>query len=207
GRTGDQGSGGTEEQGGQVGGHGNEGDVRNIIVNNDQRGCSYKEFLACNPKEYDEKGGAIVYTCWIEKIESVQDARSTNKAERPLLGCHGKTAGHAAYTNRFHELARLVPHLKAGKLTDEAVRNRPLKKNPKKRGIRGDPNRDKNARYKNKRTRTWNAFATTTNPDCRVAPRIVNPMNARNPTAAPRACYECRGTDHFKAACPRLNQA
>nr|GFB16396.1 reverse transcriptase domain-containing protein [Tanacetum cinerariifolium] len=34
-------------------------------------GCTYKEFLACNPKEYDGKGGVIVYTCWIEKMESV----------------------------------------------------------------------------------------------------------------------------------------
>ncbi|GKE27805.1 hypothetical protein Tco_1443189 [Tanacetum coccineum] len=48
-----------------------QGDVRNVIVNNDQRGCAYKEFLACNPKEYDGKGGAIVYTRWIEKMESV----------------------------------------------------------------------------------------------------------------------------------------
>ncbi|GKB27845.1 hypothetical protein Tco_0867246 [Tanacetum coccineum] len=36
-------------------------------------GCSYKEFLACNPKEYDGKGGAIVYTRWIEKMELVQN--------------------------------------------------------------------------------------------------------------------------------------
>ncbi|GJT06206.1 hypothetical protein Tco_0840668 [Tanacetum coccineum] len=50
-----------------------QGDVRNVIVNNDRRGCTYKEFLAGNPKEYDGKGGAIVYTRWIEKIESVQD--------------------------------------------------------------------------------------------------------------------------------------
>ncbi|GJT27873.1 putative reverse transcriptase domain-containing protein [Tanacetum coccineum] len=50
-----------------------QGDVRNVLVSNDQRGCTYKEFLACNPKEYDGKGGAIVYTCWIEKMESVQD--------------------------------------------------------------------------------------------------------------------------------------
>ncbi|GKD70658.1 hypothetical protein Tco_1324748 [Tanacetum coccineum] len=50
-----------------------QGDERNVIVNNDQRGCTYKEFLACNPKEYDGKGCAIVYTHLIEKMESVQD--------------------------------------------------------------------------------------------------------------------------------------
>ncbi|GJS70740.1 hypothetical protein Tco_0703581 [Tanacetum coccineum] len=49
------------------------GDVRNVIMNNGRRGCTYKEFLACNPKEYDGKGGVIVYTRWIEKMESVQD--------------------------------------------------------------------------------------------------------------------------------------
>ncbi|GJW42700.1 reverse transcriptase domain-containing protein [Tanacetum coccineum] len=41
--------------------------------------------------------------------------------------------------------------------------------------------------------------------DCRVVPRNVNPINAKNLTA--RACYECGSTDHVKAACPRLNQA
>nr|GEZ01043.1 hypothetical protein [Tanacetum cinerariifolium] len=47
--------------------------VRNVLVNNNLAGCSYKEFLACNPKEYDGKGGAVVLTRWIEKTESVQD--------------------------------------------------------------------------------------------------------------------------------------
>ncbi|GJV74426.1 reverse transcriptase domain-containing protein [Tanacetum coccineum] len=173
-------------------------------------------------------------------------------------------AGHAAYTDRFYELARLVPHLvtpenkridryiyglasqirgmvaatepatirkamqKAGTLIDEAIRNGSLRKNT------------------DKRTRTRNAFATTVNPvtreytgttpkcmncnlhhtpgspcracfscnrirhlakDCRVVPRMVNPKNARNPTGTRGACFECGGTDHFKAACPRLNQA
>ncbi|GJS69527.1 hypothetical protein Tco_0702368 [Tanacetum coccineum] len=49
------------------------GDVGNATEGNDRRGCTYKEFLACNPKEYDGKGGAIVYTRWIEKMESVHD--------------------------------------------------------------------------------------------------------------------------------------
>ena len=67
----------------QVGNHANhpenvandntQGNVRNVIVDNARRGCTYKEFLACNPKEYDGKGGAVVYTRWIKKIESIQD--------------------------------------------------------------------------------------------------------------------------------------
>ncbi|GKC67722.1 hypothetical protein Tco_1100320 [Tanacetum coccineum] len=138
GRTGDQGNGGIDEQGGQVCDQGNQGnnqgnnrnqnskavndniqgDVRNVIVNNGQRGCSYKEFLACNPKEYNGKGGAIVYTRWIEKMESVQDMSGcrddqkvkyttgsfvgkaltwwnsqihTHEAKRPFFVWHGKT--------------------------------------------------------------------------------------------------------------------
>ncbi|GJW81378.1 hypothetical protein Tco_0145353 [Tanacetum coccineum] len=47
----------------------NQGNVRNM--NNGRGSYSYKEFMACNPKDYDGKGGAIVYTRWIEKIESV----------------------------------------------------------------------------------------------------------------------------------------
>nr|GEV84988.1 reverse transcriptase domain-containing protein [Tanacetum cinerariifolium] len=47
--------------------------VRNVLVNGNRVGCSYKEFLACNPKEYDGKGGAVVLTCWIKKIEFVHD--------------------------------------------------------------------------------------------------------------------------------------
>ncbi|GJX39697.1 reverse transcriptase domain-containing protein [Tanacetum coccineum] len=47
--------------------------VRNVLVNSNWVGCSYKEFLACNPKEYDGKGGVVVLTRWIEKMEFVQD--------------------------------------------------------------------------------------------------------------------------------------
>ncbi|GKA43823.1 hypothetical protein Tco_0736547 [Tanacetum coccineum] len=109
-------------------------------------------------------------------------------------------AGHAVYTDRFHELARLVPHLVTPKgkrieryvyglapkirgmvaamepktiqkavqitdtLTDEALRNGSIKKNPEKRGNRGELSKDRNVRDDNKRTRTGNVFATTANP-------------------------------------------
>ncbi|GJW34429.1 putative reverse transcriptase domain-containing protein [Tanacetum coccineum] len=169
------------------------GDVRNVIENNDRRGCTYKEFFADNPKEYDGKGGAIVYTRWIEKMESVQDmsgCKDSPKVKYIAGSFVGKAltwwdsqihtrgreaavgmswedfktlireefcqvnemqkleiefwnhamvgASHAAYTDRFHKFARLVPHLIAGILTDKAIRNGSIKKNPEKRGNRGE---------------------------------------------------------------------
>ncbi|GKA85335.1 hypothetical protein Tco_0806989, partial [Tanacetum coccineum] len=91
-----------------------------------------------------------------------------------------------------------------GALTDEAVRNGSVKK-VKKRGNVREPSKDKNGWDDNKRTRTGNAFASTSNPDCRGVPRNVNPVNARNPTV--RECYECGSTDHVRSACLRLNRA
>ncbi|GJV22562.1 reverse transcriptase domain-containing protein, partial [Tanacetum coccineum] len=140
--------------------------IRNVIVNGNRVGCSYKEFLACNPKEYDGKGGVVVLTCWIKKMEYVHDMSgcSINQKVKYTAGSFvGKAltwwnsqirtlsqevavsmswndfkfmmieefcpshemqnleselwnhttvgAGHASYTNRFHELARLVPYL------------------------------------------------------------------------------------------------
>ncbi|GKG04280.1 hypothetical protein Tco_0314667, partial [Tanacetum coccineum] len=47
--------------------------VRNVIVNGNRVGCSYKDFLGCNPKEYDGKEGDVVLTHWIEKMKFVHD--------------------------------------------------------------------------------------------------------------------------------------
>ncbi|GJR42754.1 reverse transcriptase domain-containing protein [Tanacetum coccineum] len=242
---------------------------KNVTEGNDHKGCTYKEFLACSLKEYDGKRGAIVYTRYIEKIESVHDMSGCRDSQRvkytaglfvgkaltwwnSKIHTRGQEAfvgmvGHAAYTDRFHKLARLVPQLvtpKAGTLTDEALRNGSIKNNPKKRGNGGEPSKDRNRRDDNKRTRIENAFAMTVNPvrggythttpkcttcsyhhppkipyrscfncnhlrhfakDCRVMPRNVNPINARNPVT--RTCFECGSTNHIKSACPRLNQA
>nr|GFC86648.1 reverse transcriptase domain-containing protein [Tanacetum cinerariifolium] len=49
----------------------------------------------------------------------------------------------------------------ASTLTDEAIRNVSIKKNPEKRGNRGETNKDTNGRDDNKRTRTRNVYATT----------------------------------------------
>ncbi|GKE95576.1 hypothetical protein Tco_1580431, partial [Tanacetum coccineum] len=112
--------------------------VGNVIVNGNRVGCSYKEFLACNPKEYDGKGCDVVLTRWTEKMESVHD----------MSGCtiEPKTIQKAMQI--------------FGALTDEAIRNGLIKKVEKSRNVR-EPSKDKNGRDDNKRTRTGNAFATT----------------------------------------------
>ncbi|GKE41051.1 hypothetical protein Tco_1464456 [Tanacetum coccineum] len=141
GRSGDQGDGRIDGQGGQVGGQGSE------------------EFLASNPKEYDGKGGDIV-------LSRGGTLKSTHEEERSLKNYAMVEAGHAAYTDRFHELARTIQKAVqiAGTLTGEALRNGSIKKNLEKRGNRGEPSKDRNVRDDNKRTRTGNAFATTVNP-------------------------------------------
>ncbi|GJU55365.1 putative reverse transcriptase domain-containing protein [Tanacetum coccineum] len=109
--------------------------VGNVLVNGNRVGCSYKEFLDYNPKEYDGKGGVVVLTQWIEKMESVQDmsgciavsmswndfkfmmieefypSHEMQKLETELWNHAMVRASHVAYTDRFHELVRLVPYL------------------------------------------------------------------------------------------------
>nr|GEU67583.1 putative reverse transcriptase domain-containing protein [Tanacetum cinerariifolium] len=206
--------------------------VRNVIVNGNRVGCSYMEFLACNPKEYDGKGGAVVLTCWIQKIESVYDMSgvgidkkvkyTTGSFVGKALTCHEMQkleselwnyamvrAGHAAYTDRFHELARLVPHLKAvqisGALTDEAVRNGSIKKVEKKGNV-GEPSKDKNGRENdNKRIRNGNVFATTVNPIRRentcVWPKCITCNYYHAPGGPCRTCFNCNRPGHLAKDC------
>nr|GEV30579.1 hypothetical protein [Tanacetum cinerariifolium] len=136
----------------------------------------------------DNIQGDVMYTHWIEKMESVQDMSGCRDSQKVKYTA-GSFVGKAL---TFHELARLVPHLvtpekpktiqkamqKAGTLTDEAFRNGSIKKNLKKRGNKGDLARIG-----------------------MVVPGNVNPINARNPVA--RTCYECGSANHIKAACPR----
>ncbi|GJV98876.1 putative reverse transcriptase domain-containing protein [Tanacetum coccineum] len=188
--------------------------VRNVIVNGNRVGYSYKVFLACNPKEYDGKGGAVVLTRWIEKMESFIDVivlllikvelgLGVNDNEENLVDDNiVLIVGHATYIDRFHELARLVPHL-ATPESRMIERNGSIKK-VEKRGNVGETSKDKNGWDDNKRARTGNAFDSTANTvrrentekDCRGVPRNVNPINAKNPTV--RACYECGSTDHVR---------
>ncbi|GJU85532.1 putative reverse transcriptase domain-containing protein [Tanacetum coccineum] len=203
-RSGDKGNGRNDGQGVQVGcqgdqgrGQGNgrnqnsdaindniRGDVRNVIENNDCRGCTYKEFLACNPKEYDGKGvkytaGSFVgkaLTWWNSQIRTLGrevaigmswdnfkvlmrkefcPSNEMHKLEliyeitpwsglamlRILIGSMSWLGMVAAMEPSTIQKAVQID----GTLTDEALRNGSIKKNPEKRGNRGEPSKDRNA--------------------------------------------------------------
>ncbi|GJW15213.1 putative reverse transcriptase domain-containing protein [Tanacetum coccineum] len=58
----------------------NGGNGRNGNGGNNR--CSYKGFLACNPRDYDEKGGAVALTMWIKKMELVIENRRCAKNQK-----------------------------------------------------------------------------------------------------------------------------
>nr|GFA52539.1 reverse transcriptase domain-containing protein [Tanacetum cinerariifolium] len=140
-----------------------------------QKGCSYKKFLACNPKEYDGKGGVVVLTRWIEKIKNVQDMSgcSIDQKVKYTAGSFVDSWDVAATEPKTMQKALQI----FGALTYKAVRNRSIKK-VEKRGNAGEPSKDKNGRDDNKRTRTGNAFAT-----------IANPIRRENTGAWPKLCH------------------
>ncbi|GKC60342.1 putative reverse transcriptase domain-containing protein, partial [Tanacetum coccineum] len=111
-------------------------------------------------------------------------------------------AGYATYTDRFHELARLVPHL----VTPENKRiKRSLKKNHEKRGNSGEPSRDRNVKHDNKRIKTGNAFAITANPMRReyigATPKYANYNLHHSPELPYRACFNYSRLEHLAKYC------
>nr|GEU70366.1 putative reverse transcriptase domain-containing protein [Tanacetum cinerariifolium] len=188
--------------------------VRNVLVNGNRIGCSYKEFVACNPKEYDGKGGVGVLTRWIEKIKSVQDMSgcSINHKVKYTVGSfvgkaltwwnsHIRTLSQeiavSMLWNDFkfmmieefcpsHEMQKLVPHL----VTPESKKIE---------------SKDKNGKDDNKRTRTGNAFAMTANPVGRkntgAWPKCTTCNSYHAPGGPCRTCFNCNRPCHHARDC------
>ncbi|GJU14508.1 putative reverse transcriptase domain-containing protein, partial [Tanacetum coccineum] len=183
-------------------------------------------------------GNQHVLTRWFEKMESVQDmsgcsidqkvkyttgsfvvyddrrvclSHEMQKLETELWNHAMVGAGHAVYTDRFHDLARSVPHLVTlesrkieSALIDEAIRNGSIKKVEKKGNV-GEPSKDKNGRDDNKRTRTGNAFATTANPVKRentgTWPKCTTCNSYHAPGGPCRTCFNYNRSGHLAKDC------
>ncbi|GJS44441.1 putative reverse transcriptase domain-containing protein [Tanacetum coccineum] len=193
-------------------------------------GCTYKGFVACGPRDFDGTGGAVALTRWIEKMESVIDnsgsrgrdaanamawndfkalltmefcpSNEIEKLEGEFWNHSMVGADHAGYTDRFHELEKLVPHLvtpkvkrvisgtlaKAGekrKERDEASKSESVGKDEKKaKGGRGYvatvPPRRENGNFPKCARRIYSAKSLTMGSAsfvCQEEGRIVPPRS------------------------------
>ncbi|GKD02264.1 putative reverse transcriptase domain-containing protein, partial [Tanacetum coccineum] len=69
-------------------------------------GCSYKTFTACNHKEFDGTGESEALL-----VEEFCPSNEMEKLENEFWNHTMVGSNHVAYTDRFHKLAKLVPHL------------------------------------------------------------------------------------------------
>ncbi|GKF87084.1 putative reverse transcriptase domain-containing protein, partial [Tanacetum coccineum] len=105
------------------------GDVGNATKGNDRRGCTYEGKGASKQPSRECTTNSEIRTRGREAAVSIswEDFRTLTKEEfcpsikmqklETELWNHAMVgAGHAAYTDRFHELARLVPHLVTPKI-------------------------------------------------------------------------------------------
>nr|GEU85035.1 hypothetical protein [Tanacetum cinerariifolium] len=195
--------------------------VGNVLVNGNRVGCSYKEFLACKPKEYDGKGGVVVLTRWIKKMEYVQDISgcSIDQKVKHIVGLfveefcpsheiqmlelsYGITPWLGLAMLRIMTAKTIQKAVQiSDALTDKAVKNGKIKKVDKRENV-GEPSKDKNGRDDNKQTRIENDFATTANPVGRenagTWPKCTT-CNSYHALGGPcRTCFNCNRLGHLE---------
>nr|GEU96110.1 hypothetical protein [Tanacetum cinerariifolium] len=145
--------------------------------NGGNNGCSYKTFLACNPRNYDGKGGAVAITRWIKKMKYLIE--NSGCAENQKVKYVASSFINKALTwwnTQFHELANLVPHLvnpeskhisailKAGILTDKVVRCGTLTRSSEKRKEVEKTSKQGGSWKDNKREKVGKGFVMTSPP-------------------------------------------
>nr|GEZ23387.1 reverse transcriptase domain-containing protein [Tanacetum cinerariifolium] len=127
-------------------------------------------------------------------------------------------ADNAGYTDRFHELVKLVPHLVTPEakrvtriLADEAVRSGTLAKAGEKRKERDVASKSESAGKDEKKAKWGRGFVTAVSPrrengnfpkDCKTSVRHAKSIQAVRPRDGQRACYECGILDHLRLNCP-----
>ncbi|GJW63587.1 putative reverse transcriptase domain-containing protein [Tanacetum coccineum] len=212
---------GNDERVDDLNGQGND---QGMGANRGVKGVNENNGNVVNENVQENVGNVLVNENRIKKMESLHDMSGYSNDQKvkytagsfvgKALTCHEMQkleselwnhamvgAGHAAYTDRFHELARLVSHL----VTPESrMIERSIKKVEKRENV-GEPSKGKNGRDDNKRTRTGNAFATTVNhvgrentstwPKC----TICNSYHA--PGGPCRICFNCNRLCHLAKDC------
>nr|GEY44762.1 hypothetical protein [Tanacetum cinerariifolium] len=126
--------------------------------------------------------------------------------------CHYMAgSGHAAYTNRFHKLARLVPHLvtlktkRIERCIYGLVPQIHRMKSGEKRRDRGELSKEGNVNGDNKKSRTGKAFTIITNPIRKEymgsKPKYTKCNFHHHPETSCHTCINCNRFRHFAKDC------
>ncbi|GJZ07183.1 putative reverse transcriptase domain-containing protein [Tanacetum coccineum] len=169
--------------------------------------------MACKPKDFDGKGGVIAYTCWVDKMEAVQDISGCEVNHKVKYASSSLTSideGKVLSKKRNAEVGTEPPIiqnaiLKAGVLTDEVVRGGSLRKSGARRGDGGEPSKEGNFKVDNKRTRNGKVFATITNPVKKeytgLGPKYTNCPLYHYPETPCRKCTNYNRLGYFAKDC------
>nr|GEU29824.1 putative reverse transcriptase domain-containing protein [Tanacetum cinerariifolium] len=164
--------------------------VRNVLVNGNRVGSSYKEFLACNPKEYDGKGAAIVLTRWIKKMDNVQDMSGCS-IDQKVKYTAGSFVGKALMWRNSQ--IRTLSHEVAVSMSWNDFKFIMIEEFcPSHEMLKLE-------------TELWNHAMVGAS---HAAYTDMFHESARNGSIKKvETCYECGSIDHVRLACPRLNRA
>ncbi|GJW47500.1 putative reverse transcriptase domain-containing protein [Tanacetum coccineum] len=184
-------------------GNGNDTNVGN------QEWCTYKEFLACKPRDINGKGGAIALTRWIEKMESVMDISGcvNNQKVKSLRRCLWRSFAQAMKWRSWRLNSRITPWLEltklrilAGALTDEAVRCGTLSKSCENRNEVVESSKQGGSWTDNKGAKLGKGSVVavpTRNEYVGVYPRCAK-CNAHHAASIPcLLCYNCQKPGYF----------
>ncbi|GJT43867.1 putative reverse transcriptase domain-containing protein [Tanacetum coccineum] len=121
-------------------------------------------------------------------VEEFCPSNEMEKLENEFWNHKMVGANHAAYIDRFHELAKLVPHL----VTPESSRI--------KRYIAGLAPEIRGMLRATQSTTIQTAIL-------RAGILTDDAVNGVRMNNDPRVCHECGSPDHFRNTCPKLNRA
>ncbi|GJX98980.1 reverse transcriptase domain-containing protein [Tanacetum coccineum] len=182
---------------------------------NGNNGCTYKSFMSCNPKEYDGKGGAVVLTRWIERMETVID--NSGCAENQNV------SGRVFPSNEMNDWKMCSGITKMLELIHAGVggSGKDVKKAkggtnfvavaPSREGYAGSQPWCAKCRTHHHEKANYKVCFNCQRPghfarDYRSPAIPAAPVNVVDARPNQRACYECGDPNHLRNVCPKLNR-
>ncbi|GKA32378.1 putative reverse transcriptase domain-containing protein [Tanacetum coccineum] len=141
-------------------------------------------------------------------VEEFCPSNEMEKLENEFWNHKMVGANHAAYTDRFHELAKLVPHLVTPKSSRIKSYGSLTKGSDKRKGVE-EPSKTGGSWKDNKKAKTGTGFVATTptrNETVGYYPRCSKCYTNHPENRMCRLCFNCQKPGHFAKDCRAPNR-